>query len=340
MITVSVDVGRSSCKTAYFGKDKRRKSFFTYTDFATDYNLLAKSDMMAAYRGDRDGLEIISSPYLSNGNPLSKLYLFGDFANKIGEPSFFRADESSVFHNVSVALILYSVAKVVQITGDKTVSLAINLTYSNYSYSAYYKDCLKGLHKIQLLDDRKTPVSFTVDRLYCLFQGYSALFSFAKMPEVSNGSGVCIDIGKKTTDLSFVTDLSVTDSKTIDLGIMQVFDAVKTVCVKNRVNLSDRDLEAIVRNIDKRGVIVMPDGSKIDVKSAFESVVQSMYSRLKVVLDGFFGSKPIDYILFVGGGSIIFNKFSEGMKGYKVKVLSVEDPVMANAYGMLDMIGS
>jgi hypothetical protein len=355
VISVAVDVGRSSVKVAYTNGASGPEFFEIPSIMATSYSSFSNpnSSLVNSYL-DREMYQVGVKETRGEWNKdFASFFMFGKQAQKQGgfHDSF---SEGPQFHKFGVAVVLYAVARavwtyepVVRGIGFPVpcsdVAVAIDLTYSNNETVAFYSSALKGKHKVSLGRVvkgrvRDQDVSFNIVDLYCFQQGYASVFNFIGRKEfdiVSKGRGVVIDIGRFTVDLSRVEDLTLVGGKSVEFGTRVIVDSLQSAVAKDGVKLELDEIEDSFRNHDRvfaniSGKSVKP--WRVLVEGDF---LWNYYTDVKMAVGNFVGEDRIDYIVLCGGGSYFIHDFF--VKDFKVPLLSV-DYVMANVTGMLAMM--
>ena len=341
---IAIDVGRSSVKVAYTEKGfDKAVSFEIPSLVATSYGSFSKPDsaLVNSY-SDAEVSQIEVKETQSGWNKdFSNFFMFGKQAKKQGA-SVSGLSEGNQFHKFGVAMILYVVSKV--ITGsDTSVSLAINLTYSNSEAVSFYSSALKGKHKIGLgvvSNGRivSRDVSFSIDNLYCFQQGYAAVFNFIDTKHfdlVQKGKGFIVDIGRYTVDFSKVDELTLVDGISLDYGTRHLIQELQGLFATGGIKLSLEEIELALTDHNKtftnaKGKFIKP----WEVLQKLESL-DKYYNEIKIGVNNFIGEESIDYIVLCGGGSnLILNRF---VQDFKVQLLPL-DYLRANVLGMLKML--
>jgi hypothetical protein len=355
LISVAVDIGRSSVKVAYTD-GKVVPVFFeipsivatAYSSFANPNSLIVNSYL------DREMFQVEVKETQGGWNKdFASFFMFGKQAQKQGglQVSF---SEGAQFHKFGVAVVLYTVARAVGQLGPVSkgfgatpacfdVAVAIDLTYSNNEMVSFYSAALKGKHKVALGEASGgkivgRDVSFNVVDLYCFQQGYASVFNFIGKKEfevISKGRGVVIDIGRFTVDLSRVEELTLMAGESVPFGTRVVVEALQAEISRAGVQLELDEIESsfldhdrVFANIEGQSVRpwkMLSDGGKL----------QAYYSDIKMALGNFVGAGRIDYMVLCGGGAHLVYDFVA--KDFRVPVLAV-DYVRANVKGMLAMM--
>jgi hypothetical protein len=343
MIFVSCDVGRSTVKVGY---DLGKPEFFLIPSFvATSFSRFSapESSMVNSY-SDQDVAQLVVKSTQGGWNKdFASFFLFGRQAQKQGR--YVNAfSEGPQFHKYGVAITLFCVARAVsRSTGDRKVSLAINLTYSNNDAVSFYGKSLKGKHSVllgkvqggRIVDEE---VSFEITDLYCFQQGYASLFNFIGTKDfdlVRKGTGVVMDVGRHTVDFSKADGLTLVDGRSIDFGTRHLIDEfISSVSESHHIKLRVEDVENSFVNHDMTvGNMVGDSIRPWDLIKG--DPLDGYYQEIKAGLNNFVGEEPIDFLVLCGGGAnLIKDRF---VKDFKVRLLSL-DFLRANVSGMLKMM--
>ena len=345
LIYVGVDVGRSSCKVAYTAGDPQKAAYFEVLSLvATSFNGFSRHDgALVNSFADADISQIeVKETQGSWNKGFADFFMFGKQAQKQGG-SVSAFSEGSQFHKFGVAMILYTVARVVDVLRDDKVSLAINFTYSNNDAVSFYSGALKGRHKVSLGKAKGVrlvgeDVVFTISDLYCFQQGYASVFNFIGTKEfglIQSGRGVVVDIGRYTVDLSRVEDLTLVDGRSINYGTRHLISELQSMIAVFGLKLSAEEIERSfvehdVSYSNAEGKVVKPWSSL-----ANGDLLDRYYAEIKVALSSFVGEERFDYMILCGGGSYLVRSRLE--RDFRLKTL-VLDYLRANVSGMLRMM--
>ena len=341
---VAVDVGRSSVKVSYTDSTfDKAVSFEIPSLVATSYGSFSKPDSALVNSYSDSEVSQIEVKETQGGwnKDFFSFFLFGKQARKQGATvSSFQ--EGSQFHKFGVAIILYVLARVMQNSGG-SVSLAINLTYSNNDAVSFYSSALKGAHKIVLgvIEGGKLvgkDVSFNIKDLYCFQQGYASIFNFIDSKEFSRiqaGRGVVIDIGRYTVDFSKIDELTLIGGYSMDYGTRHLITELQGLFASASIRLSPEEIEASFLDHSRsfsnvHGKFIKP----WEVLQKLDSL-DKYYQEIKVGLNNFIGEERVDFLILCGGGSfLIFDRF---VQDFKVQILPL-DYLRGNVLGMLKML--
>jgi hypothetical protein len=261
MLLVAVDIGRSSVKVAY-GSEKRSVEFFQFPSIvSTEHSKFSdvNNSFFSAVKAE-NLLEIkIPSGKSLNGwtdQALANRFLFGKMAELQGE-RVIQFTEGKSYHFYSIACCLAVVAKLVRQLGESEISLAINTTYFNANYVPLYDKHLVGHHAVEfaVLKDGRTgyvPVSFDIVSLDRYTQGYSSIWSFVNNKDVSeyvdNTIGVVVDIGRYSTDFSFVKEFVLERGHTVNIGTNKIVTRLIQEASKEKLGLTPQDIDKAFLN--------------------------------------------------------------------------------------------
>jgi len=341
---VAIDVGRSSVKVSYTESTfEKAVSFEIPSLVSTSYGSFSRPDsaLVNSYSDSEVSQIEVKETQGAWNKDFFSFFMFGKQARKQGvNASGFS--EGNQFHKFGVAIILYVLAKITQRSGG-SVSLAINLTYSNNEAVSFYSSALKGSHKIGLgvVEGGKVvskDVSFSVKELFCFQQGYASIFNFVGTKEfdiVQSGRGVVLDIGRYTVDFSKVDEMTLVGGYSMDYGTRHLILELQGLFSTGGIKLSLEEIESSLSDHSKsfsnvHGKFIKP----WDVLQKLDSL-EKYYQEIKVGLNNFIGEERVDYLILCGGGSfLILDRF---VKDFKVNVLNV-DYLRSNSLGMLKLL--
>ena len=344
---VAVDVGRCSVKVSYTDKDfSKAMSFEIPSLIATSYGSFSKPDSALVNSYSDSEISQIEIKETQGGwnKDFFSFFMFGKQARKQGA-SVSGFSEGSQFHKFGVAMILFVVSRICQSHPGSSVSLAINLTYSNNDAVNFYSSALKGSHKIGLgvVQDGTVvskDVTFTIKDLYCFQQGYASIFNYIGTKEfekIQTGRGVVIDIGRYTIDFSKIDELTLVGGYSMDYGTRHLITELQGLFSNGGIKLSLEEIEASFTDHTKsfsnvHGRFIRP----WDVMQKLDSL-SKYYQEIKIGLNNFIGEERVDYLILCGGGSfLIYDRFVED---FKVQILPL-DYLRANSLGMLKLLTS
>jgi hypothetical protein len=356
LISVAVDIGRSSVKVAYTDGKADPVFFEIPSVVATGYGSFAKPDSLIVnsyLETEMFQVEVKETQGEWNKD-FASFFMFGKQARKQGglQVSF---SEGAQFHKFGAAVVLYAVARAVKQFGKfprglegfpqpcHNVAVAIDLTYSNNEMVSFYSSALKGKHRVALGVESKGKIvsydfSFNIVDLYCFQQGYASVFNFLGTKQfevISKGRGVVIDIGRFTVDLSTVKELTLVDGVSIPFGTRVLVEALQAEIARDGLQLELEEIEDSFSNHDKvfaniSGKSVKPWKLLMDGGG-----LQSYYSDIKMAINNFVGADRTDYMVLCGGGAYLVHDLVAN--DFKVPMFDL-DYVRANVRGMLAMM--
>lgn len=341
---VAIDVGRSSVKVSYTDSTFDKAASFEIPSLvATSYGSFSRpeSALVNSYSDSEVSQIEVKETQGGWNKDFFSFFMFGKQARKQGA-TVSSFSEGSQFHKFGVAIILYVLAKVMQKTGG-SVSLAINLTYSNNDAVSFYSSALKGSHRIALgvVEDGQVAgkdVAFKVDDLYCFQQGYASIFNFIgsnEFPKIQSGRGVVIDVGRFTVDFSKIDEMTLTGGYSMDYGTRHLIAELQGKFAPAGIKLNPEEIEASFQDHSRsfsnvQGKYIKP----WEVLQKLDSL-DKYYQEIKIGLNNFIGEERVDYIILCGGGSyLIQDRFTQD---FRIPILAL-DYLRANAYGMLKML--
>jgi hypothetical protein len=321
-LLIAVDVGRSSVKAVYGdGAEDRIRFPSTFSLAESEHSkLMSLKDSVEVQEAVIDG----------------KYWLMGESARKMGD-YVMEATEGDTLRDITVAACMYSVARAIHRLGRtcKNVSLAINLTYDNFYMKSEYQKLFDGEHKVSFPSEN-IDITFNIHKSFVMYQGYTAMLSEAMDPvsmqvgkDYSSTSGIVVDIGRRTVDISFIDSLIVKSGKSYDFGTMKVLEQVE-VQVKEQFKVVKTAYEIEKYYTDNKVIRTM-DGKSIDIGKLIPGVAKTLYPQLSFILKSFFESKTPDYLMVTGGGALIFGSM---IKEEFPMARTIKDPVFSNAVGM------
>jgi hypothetical protein len=355
LISVAVDVGRSSVKVAYTDGKSGSVFFEIPSVVATAYSSFASPDssIVNSYL-EQDMLQVeVKETQGGWTEDFASFFMFGKQAQKQGGLQVFFS-EGAQFHKFGVAVVLYSVARAVRQFGVVSrglgvaepchnVAVSIDLTYSNNETVSFYSSALKGKHKVSLGVPSKGKIanqdfSFNVVDLYCFQQGYASVFNFIGKKEfdvVSRGRGVVVDIGRFTVDLSRVEELTLVGGKSVPFGSRVIVEALQSDIAKDGLKLELDEIEGSFTDHAKAFTNI--SGKSVQPWKMLEDSgrLQNFYGDIKMAINNFVGEDRTDYLILCGGGAFLVHGFVK--KDFKVPILEL-DYVRANVKGMLAMM--
>jgi hypothetical protein len=356
LISVAVDIGRSSVKIAYTnGK-------------AAPVFLEIPSVVATAYGSFADPNSLIVNSYLEPemfqvevketqggwNKDFASFFMLGRQAQKQGglQISF---SEGAQFHKFGVAVVLYAVARAVDQFGEfprsldpaasqyQNVAVAIDLTYSNNEMVSFYSSALKGKHRVALGVVVKGKIvnrdfGFNIVDLYCFQQGYASVFNFIGKKEfdvISKGRGVVIDIGRFTVDLSTVKELTLVNGSSVPFGTRVLVEALQAEIARDGLQLGMDEIEEAFSDHDKVFANIAGKSVKPWKLLTDSGRLESYYSDIRMAINNFVGAERTDYLVLCGGGAYLVHDLLAN--DFKVPMLDL-DYVRANVKGMLAMM--
>jgi hypothetical protein len=321
---IGIDVGRSAVKVAYSSVVYSFPSVFAYqrNNHSASQLVMKRTD---SHEAIIDG----------------QLHLFGQTARFFGD-FVFEGSEGEAFREVSCKASLYCVARSLfnsRQFQNRDVQMAINLTYDSFFQKADYQKLLLGKHTVTLVEEKET-ITFQVSRVFVLYQGYSGLLDHAIHPtsflvskDFTDSTGLIVDVGRRTVDISYVEALTVLDGKSYDFGTYKILE---------RVNQILRDKYSVMKEIYEIENFVQTDkklktltGTEVDLKDLMESSATEYSRELLFILQSFFAKKTPDYILLMGGGAGVYEK---ALKAKYPTIQMLKNPAYSNACGLLKFL--
>jgi hypothetical protein len=356
LISVAVDIGRSSVKVAYTDGKADPVFFEIPSVVATGYGSFAdpNSLMVNSYL-DPEMFQVEVKETQGGWNKdLASFFMFGKQAQKQGglQVSF---SEGAQFHKFGVAVVLYAVARAVKEFGEfprsmdgfpqpcPNVAVAIDLTYSNNEMVSFYSSALKGEHKVALGVAFKGKIvnrdfSFNIVDLYCFQQGYASVFNFIGKKEfevISKGRGVVVDLGRFTVDLSIVKELTLVNGSSVPFGTRVLVEALQAEIARDGLQLELEEIEDSFSNHDKVFANIAGKSVRPWQLLLGGGGLQNYYSDIKMAINNFVGADRTDYLILCGGGAHLVHDLVAN--DFKVPMLDL-DYVRANVKGMLAMM--
>lgn len=146
-----------------------------------------------------------------------------------------------------------------------------------------------------------------------------------------------VDIGGQTTDISIVNpDRKVSHAhlKTCDLGVLDVRDSLRRRIISSRTDV-DRIPDTALDAAMSTGAI-LHWGAEVPVREDISAAVREIESRLANEVLAVFGKEAssLETILFVGGGSIVF----QNLPARFPQAVIPPEPEFANARGLLKVL--
>ncbi|MBN1079250.1 ParM/StbA family protein [Clostridium botulinum] len=228
----------------------------------------------------------------------NKIYTMqkGEFENK------FNKAEKNYMPN-----LLYAIA---QSTSDKEIDLVLGVPLDNLSIRDKFKNELKGKTFKFIFNNNDREI--TINRIATIAEGMSSFYTLSKTDREKDT--LIIDIGGRTTNVVSFINTKAEKKFTINKGMIDLYDAIKT-----RVNLegNNYNLEEIERLI-KNGVFS-------NVENEYSMFVNSIMNSIELKL-----KYDTYYIWFTGGGSIILE---DVIKATVKKAKFIENALFSNAIG-------
>lgn len=315
---IAIDIGRSSVKV----RTPRGVSCFP---FIFSRSRSAVSDT----RGLMDKSELRWA--LVDGQE----YLFGKTAQLLGN-YVSENTEGQQFQEVSIKAMLYAVAEYFSLTGEAegVADIAINLTFSNHSQKKSYQDKVIGTHTV-LFKEPERSVTFSIDRCAILYQGYSGYFDVAMdtsgvvSQEYIKSSSMIVDIGRRTIDFLYITDLVVTDGKSDDFGTFKLYERVIEV-LKRTHDIDKKPFEIDEYIADNKPIPQLGKPS-IDVLKLAKAQAKGLGEELMFLTQSFLAKKTPERLILLGGGALLFEDI---LKKEFPTVIVPDNPQFCNVNGL------
>lgn len=220
----------------------------------------------------------------------------GEFENK------FNKAEKNYMPN-----LLYAIAKS---TTDKEIDLVLGVPLDNLAIKDKFKEDLKGkTFKFKLNDKQK---EIKINRIAIIAEGMSSYYTLSKTDREKN---VCIiDCGGRTTNVCTFIDGKVEKKFTINEGMINLYDNIKTRFNLAGNNYEIEDMERLIKNG------VFGDISE-DKKIFLDALMNKIEFKLKLHTYN---------VWFTGGGSI---ELEDVIKATILKPNFVENALFSNALG-------
>lgn len=322
--TVAVDVGRSAVKCVW--------GYPRVSRFEFDSVLSFNKNPLQQTGGQ---LGTIKEPLKAVVD--GKFILFGDTARVQGD-HVFEVTEGDSFVESSCSSIVYSIGRCLRDEADGfDIVLGIDLTYDNFFLKKDFQGRLVGRHTVVLFDGKS--VSFEISKVYVLYQGYAGLIDYAMGDTLVvdgrflGSTGITVDIGRRTVDITYVDNLSVKEGKSFDLGTYRVYERVAgDLRSKFGVMKDVHEIEGLYKSGKN---IKLLSGGEVNLSELVGIFAEELAGDVMYAMQGFFAKKTPDYVLLFGGGSRLY----EGIIRGKYPVIEVlEDAVFANALGALKFL--
>ncbi len=336
---ISVDIGRSSVKASWsLNKSLRGTMEFPFI-VATSKKFLSQNT--TSFSMEKETFEML----LFQDKTTPENYLFGDSATLHGKNPKSDFSETQVFHDYAVKAILFCVGKILSRkeflskSGTHKVILSINLTYENIQSSNFYSEAMKKTHTLSIMEfGKEIPVKFTVKELYCFQQGYASIFNFLgekNEKDIFFGTGLCIDIGRHTIDISIVKSGSLVNGASLSIGTHQLIEVIKMDAKVNGLSLSSSDIEETFK--DPKKVFHSLTSSAYTPYETFKENAPSYFKMVVEEILSFVGDNSLTWILVVGGFTPFLQKaLSESFSS--IPYHTVENPRFANCLGMVKFL--
>ncbi len=336
---ISVDIGRSSVKASWsLNKSLRGTLEFPFV-VANSKKFLSQNTTSFSMEKETFEMTLYKDRFIPQN------YLFGDSATLHGKNPKSDFSETQVFHEYAVTAILFCVGKILSkkefSTKNKShnIILSINLTYENIQSSNFYSEQIKKTHKLSIVEfGEEIPVEFTVKELYCFQQGYASIFNFLgekNEKEVFSGTGLCIDIGRHSIDISIVTNSSLVNGASLPIGTHQLIEIIKRDAKKKGLSLSSSDIEATFK--DPKKVFHSLTSKPYTPYATFKENAPTYFKMVVEELLSFVGDNSLTWILVVGGFTPYLKKaLSQSFSS--IPYYAVKDPRFANCLGMIKFL--
>lgn len=328
-LIIAVDVGRSTVKAKALYKGSEYLLSFP-SIYSESWSKHSDPNSSFVSLRTQDTQEFFTD--IATGIP----HLFGDTAIVSGErPITFS--ESNGFHKFSCHAVLFAVVYFFNKIGQIVpFDLALNLTYSNSFRRQEYADFLKRKHHLEAFGKKW---EFNISSLFCFEQGHAALFQFLKTDtpvekKIQTSKGIIIDIGRYTLDLSIIDKFTLVKGVSTDLGTETFLQELKRE-VDPIINLSVAQLDHAL--VNPNTVYTNLYGSKVQVNklSSYNKALSRQSDKIIQFIQDTISNESVDYIYYVGGGSILFKSFLDKvLKAYSFQ----SESIFANVDGMTNFL--
>lgn len=225
-------------------------------------------------------------------------------------------------------------------TDDEVVDLGLGLPVKQFSglrKNLIEKTQGKEYHVEFIRGNETTKRDITIRSVQVFPEGVAGYLYYAKdiVDQVSNRDVVLVDIGGKTTDIALVQGNKATDPYSINIGTINIYDAIKKSLEMDERFLGKVEIkrEKIQDYIDKGFFL---NGEKQDIKKNIDASItlfKQIYNELKL-------NYPIStaaVVVMGGGAKLLGEAFSKNIPGIIV-MSDVDKHVFANAKGYKKMM--
>ncbi len=336
---ISVDIGRSSVKAAW-SLNKTTKGTLEFPLVVAKGKKFL-SENTTSFSMEEETFEMFV--YEDKSTPTQ--YLFGNSASLHGRNVKSDFSETQVFHEYAVHATLFCVGKILakdcfkKSKSPHEVVLSINLTFDNIQSSSFYSEKIKKVHSLNIIEfGNKIPVKFSVKELYCFQQGYASIFNFLGKKNEStifSNTGLAIDIGRHTLDISIVSNGSLFSGTSLPIGTHQLIDTIKIDSKAKGLSLTSSDIEKSF--IDPKVVFRSLKSEPYYPYKTFEEKIPNYFRMVTEEILSFVGGKEISWIIVVGGFTPYLKKHLE-KEFSSIPYSLVENPRFANCLGMVKFL--
>lgn len=333
MLIVGVDAGRNGNKIVSYNENTKKlekkifDSKYTYVNFEK-----LKHHPVLDFSKDDD---IIAS--IDSGDPVG----YGNICVKIAPPSEIQyVSNDEIYLEKSVNYTLVAVAKMIK-KENQDVMVGIDLTENNISREDEVINKIKGKHEVVFYNtvgkeiDRKT---FNIKRVGVWYQCWIGFMSkvindqFNIDQEWAEKEIIGIDIGRGTAIAQYINVLSPVENFTFDCGAERFFKYLKEeLKLKYKIKKDTHEIEKIIRS----GKGFSKDGKPIDISDIYIIAMKRYEDKLRNSIIENFGDYSPEKIIFMGGGSILFEDVLKQMYN-NAEIL--EDPVFCNVKGLVKLV--
>jgi plasmid segregation protein ParM len=297
---------------------------------------VVKFVMRSSVRPGRYGLGNIA------GNGAVGLYDTEDGPFTVSEDVEAENTQFDGFHLSTMNRVLVNHALVTAEFGGQDVKLVTGLPVADFFLSGFKDDEKVAAKRANLLKPVNVTSGGEVARILDVTVGCQAVAAWVdyaldddlnERAEIE-GAVAIVDIGGRTTDVATVINGQSVDhqrSGTANIGVLDVYKALE-VAIMARFKIRDRFPINVIDAAVRSGEVKMW-GKKHDVKEIVDAVVTEHEAKIARQVERQIGSGAnMSAVVFVGGGSALFDKIAEREFPHNGKTL--EDPEFANARGL------